>query len=73
MKSQIETRDQLELGFDGAVARSSAPITVHKKAQANWWFGKMRQIVDLAIGPKPEERPRPEQTYLSLNQKSVWY
>ena len=36
--------------------------------RAQWWFGKMRQIVNLALPPRPMAAPRPEQTCFNLPQ-----
>jgi hypothetical protein len=73
MKTRFETKEQLELTFDAGRLKASTPPAAQKRAQAHWWFGKMRQIVDLAMGPRQPRCPRPEQTYLPLAQKTVWH
>jgi hypothetical protein len=46
-------------------------IRQQRLSRARWWFGKMRQVVDLALPVQPAASPRPEQTYLELRQHSL--
>jgi hypothetical protein len=53
---------QLELGFSGSVCRSSSSHQ-RRRSRANWWFQRMRQIVDRACDWEPVPVPRPEQIW----------
>jgi hypothetical protein len=61
---------QLEFGVNG-----NRPEIVNARQdrlkRAKWWFGKMRQVVNLALPQQPMAAPRPEQTYLKLRQHSL--
>ena len=53
---------QLELGFGNRRARRSSSVnrrpSIHNP---QWWFQRMRQIVDCALDWQPAPQPRPEQ------------
>jgi len=55
---------QLELAFNGSIAfrASAAP---RRPSRANWWFERMRQIVDCACDWQPAPMARPEQIWFS--------
>ena len=59
----MKTIMQLELGF-----KNAGPVPLRPQAQrrhrANWWFNRMRNIVDRAFDWKPVATPRPEQIWL---------
>lgn len=59
------TNAQLELSFESRCARL-APSAAHSPAfrSAQWWFRRMRQIVDCALDWEPAPAPRPEQISL---------
>ena len=48
---------QMEMGF-GKVARQP-----RKQSRAQWWFQRMRQIVDRATDWRPAPPPRPVQIW----------
>jgi hypothetical protein len=55
---------QLELGFEGASRCPSARGKRRQFNRANWWFQRMRQVVDQACSWEPAPQPRPEQIWL---------
>lgn len=56
---------QLELDLSGGLCRSRTPRQ-RRLSRANWWFQRMRQLVDRACDWQPAPAPRPEQTWLSI-------
>jgi hypothetical protein len=63
---EIEDRqvNQLELGFAGR--RNRRQIRQHRTQRAQWWFARMRQAVDRAVGWPAIPPAPPEQVYLTL-------
>ncbi len=61
------THAQLELSFRTRRARSTPPAA-HSPSfrRAQWWFRRMRQIVDCALDWEPAPPPRPEQPVIQL-------
>ena len=59
------TAKQMELGGKNSIG-GIVNVRQQKLQRARWWFGKMRQVVDLAMPPQPMVGPRPEQTSLRL-------
>jgi hypothetical protein len=60
---------QLELSLAGA---NRCPRTVQRQQRlnrANWWFDRMRQVVDKALDWEPAPRFQPEQILLPVGQK----
>ncbi len=53
---------QLEMSFAGA--RGCASIRQRRISRAQWWFERMRQVVDSATDLQPAPAPRAEQTWL---------
>lgn len=61
----IMDRKQLEMSFDGS--NSFRPhIRRRRQSRAQWWFARMREVVDQAFDWRPAPPPRPAQTYLTL-------
>ncbi len=58
-----ELDSQLEMSFD----RVTRCRTVRRRrlSRAQWWFERMRQVVDCAIDWEPKSLPRPEQIWFS--------
>ena len=56
------TDNQLELGFNGLPRR--APGRQGRIARAQWWFGRMRTIVEEAMDWNAAAGPRPEQIWI---------
>ena len=54
---------QLELPLAGPFACQSPAARRRRLTRANWWFQRMRQVVDLACDWQPAPQPRPEQTW----------
>ena len=55
---------QMELGFGSANACHVGPRHERRLSRANWWFERMRRVVEEAIDWKPVPAPRPEQIWL---------
>ena len=59
---------QLELGFGASALAANgdgrpASAQPRRLSRAQWWFQRMRQIVDRARDWQPVPRPRPEQIW----------
>ena len=54
---------QLELGLSGAPSCQSPAARRRRLNRANWWFERMRQLVDRACDWQPAPEPRPEQIW----------
>jgi hypothetical protein len=52
---------QIELSFEAACRRLSR--RERRLTRAQWWFERMRQVVDRAIDWKSAPQPRPEQMW----------
>jgi hypothetical protein len=64
---------QLELRFGTRRARRSSPVTRRPSVRnPQWWFQRMRQIVDCALDWQPTPPPRPEQISFALKDFSPW-
>ena len=63
MKNTNATNGQLELGFNGLPPRAAAGRE-GRIARANWWFSRMRAIVENAMDWSAAARPRPEQIWM---------
>ena len=57
--------EQLEFGMKNNLRRNIRNVRQERLKRAQWWFKKMREVVDLALPPQPMVSPRPEQTYFS--------
>jgi len=58
-------RQQLEMSFD-ASASFRPRIRPRRQSRAQWWFDRMRDVVDQALDWRPAPTPRPEQIQLAL-------
>ena len=58
------TNEQLELGFNGVPIRAGAVPCGGRIARANWWFARMRNIVENAMDWSAAAEPRPEQIWI---------
>jgi hypothetical protein len=58
------TNEQLELGFNGPPPRTNAAGHEGRIARANWWFARMRNIVEQAMDWSAPAGPRPEQIWM---------
>jgi hypothetical protein len=54
---------QLELALAGSNARRMPAAAQRRLSRANWWFERMRQIVDCACDWQPAPLARPEQIW----------
>jgi len=63
MTTMNATDKQLELGFNGLPPRANATGREERIARADWWFNRMRAIVENAMDWNAAE-PRPEQIWM---------
>jgi hypothetical protein len=68
--SQVTDR-QLELGFAGVAVRAAAGPRSRRLSRANWWFQRMRQLVDRATDWQPALPVRPQQIWLPNTHRAV--
>jgi hypothetical protein len=61
-RSSSITRPQLELGLAGGASCRSTNRQ-RRLSRANWWFQRMRKVVDLACDWTPAPQPRPQQIW----------
>ena len=61
-----KTNEQLELGFNPGMGRRDANSARpgSRIARANWWFARMRAIVENAMDWSAAAEPRPEQIWI---------
>jgi hypothetical protein len=52
---------QLELSLENGRSRYAVNLRRRRLSRANWWFQRMRQIVDHAMDWQPARASRPEQ------------
>jgi len=57
------TNQQMELGFGKVRVCPSANRRQRRMSRANWWFERMRQVVDHAMDWRPAPAARPEQIW----------
>ncbi len=57
------TDRQMELGFGNARDCYSATPRQRRLSRANWWFERMRRVVERALDWQPAALPRPEQIW----------
>ena len=65
----INRIDQMELSLAGKTVRRRHQARQNRLRRAQWWFARMRQVVDSAIEWRPIPAARPEQVYMSLSCK----
>jgi hypothetical protein len=58
---------QMELGLENGLACRPASRR-SRSVRADWWFSKMRQIVDRAFDWETAVTPRPQQIWLAVPQ-----
>ena len=63
MTTTNATDKQLELGFNGLPPRAAAGRE-GRIARADWWFNRMRAIVESAMDWNAAAEPRPEQIWM---------
>ena len=57
------TNQQMELGIGNGRVCPSVSRRERRLNRANWWFQRMRQVVDRAFDWRPAPPPRPEQIW----------
>lgn len=60
----MTTNEQLELGFTGGEIRPAGAPRQGRIARANWWFDRMRDVVEHAMDWSAVVEPRPEQIWM---------
>jgi hypothetical protein len=63
--------EQLELGFNGLPPRANAARREGRIARADWWFARMRAIVESAMDWSAAAEPRPEQIWIPGARREV--
>jgi hypothetical protein len=63
----INRIDQMELTLTGKPMRRSRQARQNRRQRAQWWFARMRQVVEGAMEWRPAPVARPEQVYMSLS------
>ena len=66
-----KTIEQLELGFNGGQIRTGAAPRDGRIARADWWFARMRTIVENAMDWSAAAEPRPEQIWIPCAHREV--
>jgi hypothetical protein len=59
----MTTNQQMELSLDKNRTCSSINRRQRRLHRANWWFDRMREVVDKAIDWQPAPPARPEQIW----------
>ncbi len=69
----MTTDNQLELGFNsGITCQGANGLQPHGRiARANWWFARMRNIVENAMDWSAGTEPRPEQIWMPGTNREV--
>jgi hypothetical protein len=60
---QSMMNQQMELGFGRARLCPSLTRRERRLNRAQWWFQRMRRVVDRAFDWRPDPPPRPEQIW----------
>ena len=55
---------QMELSLNNPQPRTGAALARRPRSRAQWWFARMRQVVERARDWQPAPPARPEQTWL---------
>jgi hypothetical protein len=63
----INRINQMELSLTGKGARRGRQARQTRRQRAQWWFARMRQVVDSALEWRPAPPARPEQVYMTLS------
>ncbi len=63
--------EQMELGIGQAAAAAAGNRRQRRSSRANWWFERMRALVDRAYDWEPAPEPRPEQTWMAGANRQV--
>ena len=59
------------VGMRNQIRNNCRNVREDRLKRARWWFHQMRRVVDLALPAQPIASPRPEQTYLTLEDARV--
>ena len=58
--------DQMEFGLSARGNRRRAQRGQERRQRAQWWFNRMRQVVDTTLEWAPTPPARHEQVYMAL-------
>ena len=58
--------DQMELSLAARNSRSRRARHQNRRQRAQWWFARMRSVVDATLEWTPAPSARPEQVYMPL-------
>ena len=59
-------KEQLEMSFNAYIRCRQEVRGRQRRSRAQWWFNRMRAVVDNALDRTVSPPPRPEQRYLTL-------
>ncbi len=62
----IMNKEQLEVSFNASIRCRQAARGRQGRSGAQWWFNRMRAVVDKALDWNPAPLPRAEPGYLRL-------
>jgi hypothetical protein len=62
---------QMEMSFENSCIYRTLDRRARRQKRAQWWFERMRQVVERAMDWQPSPLPRPEQTWLPGSQRQV--
>ena len=71
MTTMNATNQQLELGFNGLPPRANGAGREGRIARADWWFHRMRAIVENAMDWSAPAEPPPEQIWMPGTNREV--
>ena len=60
----MTTNNQLELGFNGTQCRIHGRKRESRMARGQWWFNRMREVVNQAMDLDGGGRAHPEQVWM---------
>jgi hypothetical protein len=60
----MTTDQQLELGLNNGHTRILGRRRESRVARGQWWFARMREVVENAIDWRADAQPRPEQIWM---------
>ena len=60
----MTTNNQLELGFNGTQTRIHGRKRETRMARGQWWFARMREVVNQAMDLETGGQARPEQIWM---------
>jgi len=65
----LKMKEQLEITFEANQTCRRPLRRQQRRQRADWWFRKMRHVVDAALDWKSAITPPPEQTWFPLDRR----